>query len=60
MGAYHRSIGLTRASCCLLHRCAQWDLIEHDVGTLVMQRVVGIALGYESLPSGRRSHTCGT
>lgn len=25
------------------------DLVEHDVATLVMQRVVGIALGYEDL-----------
>ena len=25
------------------------DHVEHEVGTLVMQRVVGIALGYEDL-----------
>ena len=25
------------------------DLVEHAVGTMVLQRVVGIALGYEDL-----------
>ena len=25
------------------------ELVEHEVGTLVLQRVVGIALGYEDL-----------
>ena len=25
------------------------ELVEHEVGTLVMQRVVGVALGYEDL-----------
>ena len=33
----------------MLHRWSQSQLIEHDVATLVMQRVLGIALGYEDL-----------
>jgi hypothetical protein len=35
------------AACFTDHRCA--ELIEHEVGTLVGQRVFGIALGYEDL-----------
>jgi hypothetical protein len=34
------------------------DLIEHDVKTLVMQRVFGISLGYEDLID--HDHLCAT
>ena len=38
-----------RAFCIVLHRRWMSELVEHSVGTMVMQRVVGIALGYEDL-----------
>lgn len=49
LGATDRAIGLTDrfAACFSDHR--RTDLIEHAVGTLVGQRVFGIALGYEDL-----------
>lgn len=49
LGATDRAIGLVDrfAGCFSDHRRA--DLIEHDVRTLVTQRVFGIALGYEDL-----------
>jgi Transposase DDE domain group 1 len=49
LGAADRAIGLTRrfASCFRDARCAA--LIEHEVVTLVGQRVFAIALGYEDL-----------
>lgn len=49
LGATDRRLGLTRrfAACFQDHRDP--DLIEHRVETLVMQRVTGIALGYEDL-----------
>src|SRR6201995_36826 len=49
LGATNRAIGLVDrfAACFTDHRCA--ELIEHGVGTLVGQRVFGIALGYEDL-----------
>jgi hypothetical protein len=49
LGAADRVIGLTRrlAACFTDHRDPA--LVEHAVETLVMQRVVGIALGYEDL-----------
>ena len=49
LGATDRVIGLTRrmAACFVDERNPL--LIEHEVETLVMQRVVGIALGYEDL-----------
>jgi len=49
LGATDRTIGLTErfATCFTDHRTP--ELIEHSVRTLVMQRVVGIALGYEDL-----------
>ena len=49
LGAADRVIGLTRrlAACFTDHRNPA--LVEHGVETLVMQRVVGIALGYEDL-----------
>jgi hypothetical protein len=49
LGATDRAIGLVDrfAACLTDHRCA--ELIEHEVSTLVGQRVFGIALGYEDL-----------
>jgi hypothetical protein len=49
LGATDRALDLTRrfASCFRDARCA--ELIEHEVVTLVGQRVFGIALGYEDL-----------
>jgi hypothetical protein len=49
LGAADRAIGLIdRFAGCFVDRRDQ-SLIEHEVGTLVGQRVVGIALGYEDL-----------
>ena len=49
LGATDRAIGLIRrfAACFSDARCP--ELIEHEVATLVGQRVFGIALGYEDL-----------
>ena len=49
LGATDRVIGLTRrlAGCFQDHRDPAF--VEHSVETLLMQRVVGIALGYEDL-----------
>ena len=49
LGATDRAISLVDrfAACFTDHRCA--ELVEHEVGTLVGQRVFGIALGYEDL-----------
>src|SRR5579863_9737543 len=49
LGETERAIRLTErfASCFTDARVS--SLVEHSVGTLVMQRVVGIALGYEDL-----------
>jgi len=49
LGATDRAIGLVDrfAACLTDHRCA--ELIEHEVSTLIGQRVFGIALGYEDL-----------
>jgi len=49
LGATDRAIGLVErfAACFRDHRRA--ELIEHEVATLVGQRVFGIALGYEDL-----------
>ena len=49
LGAADRAIHLTeRFSACFDDRRMS-DLVEHSVATMVMQRVVGIALGYEDL-----------
>jgi len=49
LGRTDRTIGLTaRLAACFTDRRSA-GLIEHGVSTLVMQRVVGIALGYEDL-----------
>ena len=49
LGAADRAIGLIDrvAGCFTDHRCQA--LIEHEVETLVGQRVFGLALGYEDL-----------
>ena len=49
LGTADKVLGLTRrlAACFTDHRDP--DLIEHSVETLLMQRIVGIALGYEDL-----------
>src|SRR6478735_7586031 len=49
LGATDRAIGLVDrfAACFTDHRCS--ELIEHEVSTLIGQRVFGIALGYEDL-----------
>ena len=49
LGETDRAIRLTErfATCFVDARMS--ELVEHEVGTLVMQRVVGIALGYEDL-----------
>jgi hypothetical protein len=49
LGATDRGIGLTRRLAACFTDARNPDLIEHEVQTLVMQRVVGIALGYEDL-----------
>ena len=49
LGATDRVIGLTRLLAACFTDARDPDLIEHEVETLVMQRVVGIALGYEDL-----------
>jgi hypothetical protein len=49
LGATDRAIGLIGrfGACFEDHRCP--ELIEHQVSTLVGQRVIGLALGYEDL-----------
>ena len=49
LGATDRAIGLVDrfAACFTDHRCS--ELIEHEVSTLIGQRVFGIALSYEDL-----------
>ena len=49
LGATDRVIGLTRRLAACFTDARNPDLIEHEVDTLVMPRVVGIALGYEDL-----------
>jgi Transposase DDE domain group 1 len=49
LGAADRVIGLTRRLAACFSDARNPALIEHEVETLVMQRVVGIALGYEDL-----------
>jgi hypothetical protein len=49
LGATDRVVGLTRRLAACFTDARNPDLIEHDVDTLVTQRVVGIALGYEDL-----------
>ena len=49
LGAADRVAGLTRRLAACFTDARDPTLIEHAVETLVMQRVVGIALGYEDL-----------
>ena len=49
LGAADRVIGLTRRLAGCFTDVRNPAFIEHEVETLVMQRVVGIALGYEDL-----------
>lgn len=49
LGAADGAIGLIRRLAACFHDERRQDLIEHEVVTLVGQRVFGIALGYEDL-----------
>src|SRR6476659_11224459 len=49
LGATDRAIGLIDRFAACFHDERREDLIEHEVVTLVGQRVFGIALGYEDL-----------
>jgi hypothetical protein len=49
LGATDRAIGMMARFAGCFHDERRADLIEHDVATLVGQRVFGIALGYEDL-----------
>jgi hypothetical protein len=49
LGAADRVIGLTRRFAACFKDSRNSDFIEHSVQTLVTQRIVGIALGYEDL-----------
>ncbi|MBV8401629.1 MAG: transposase, partial [Acetobacteraceae bacterium] len=49
LGAADRVVGLTRRLAACFTDARDPALVEHAVETLVMQRVVGIALGYEDL-----------
>jgi hypothetical protein len=49
MGATDRAIRMTERFAACFHDVRRHDLIEHEVVTLIGQRVFGIALGYEDL-----------
>jgi hypothetical protein len=49
LGQTDRAIGLTERFTACFTDVRMPGLVEHEVSTLVMQRVVGIALGYEDL-----------
>src|SRR4030088_665380 len=49
LGAADRAIKLTERLAACFHDVRRQDLIEHEVVTLVGQRVFGIALGYADL-----------
>jgi Transposase DDE domain group 1 len=49
LGATDRAIGMINRFAGCFHDERRRDLIEHEVATLVGQRVYGIALGYEDL-----------
>jgi Transposase DDE domain group 1 len=49
LGATDRAIGMMRRFAACFHDERRPELIEHEVATLVGQRVFGIALGYEDL-----------
>src|SRR6266540_2063450 len=49
LGAANHAIKLMERFAACFHDKRRQDLIEHEVGTLLGQRVFGIALGYEDL-----------
>ena len=49
LGATDRAIGLTDRFASCFHDMRRPELIEHEVATLVRQRVIAIACGYEDL-----------
>ena len=49
LGAAERVIGMVGRFAACFHDVRNQELVEHSVETLVMQRVVSIALGYEDL-----------
>jgi hypothetical protein len=49
LGATDRAIRMTERFAACFHDVRRHDLIEHEVVTLIGQRVFGIALGYEDL-----------
>jgi hypothetical protein len=49
LGAADRAIGMMARLAACFHDERRQDLIEHEVVTLLGQRVFGIALGYEDL-----------
>src|SRR5215475_4852002 len=49
LGQTDRAIRLTERFTACFTDVRTPELVEHEVSTLVMQRVVGIALGYEDL-----------
>ncbi len=49
LGATDRAIGLVGRFAACFADARRPDLVEHEVATLVGQRVFGIALGYEDL-----------
>jgi Transposase DDE domain group 1 len=49
LGATDRAIGMMERFAACFHDERRQDLIEHEVVTLIGQRVFGIALGYEDL-----------
>ena len=49
LGATDRAIGLVRRLAACFTDRRRPELVEHSVATLVMQRVFGLALGYEDL-----------
>jgi hypothetical protein len=49
LGKTDRAIRLTERFASCFNDTRVSELVEHSVGTMVMQRVVGIALGYEDL-----------
>ena len=56
LGAANKVIGLTRKLAAGFTDPRNPAFIEHKVKTLVMQRVVGIALGYEDLVDHDDAH----
>ena len=49
LGAADRAVGLVKRVASCFHDQRRPELIEHEVTTLVGQRIFGIALGYEDL-----------